>query len=68
MNQGYIEGKHNLPVAKPMINRNRRQAANKLAEVHRANLQKRLEHRLAVAKAKGDENLIRALESEMEKL
>jgi hypothetical protein len=51
-----------------MINRNRRQTVNKLAEVHRSNLQKRLEHRLAVAKAKGDENLIRALESEMEKL
>ena len=51
-----------------MINRNRRPTVNKLREVHRSNLQKRLEHRLAVAKAKGDENLVRALESEMEQL
>ncbi|MGB3536461.1 MAG: hypothetical protein WBA13_23450 [Microcoleaceae cyanobacterium] len=51
-----------------MINRSRRQTVNKLSEVHRSNLQKRLEHRLAVAKAKGNEDLVRALESEMEKL
>ncbi|MGB3402709.1 MAG: hypothetical protein WBA77_08455 [Microcoleaceae cyanobacterium] len=51
-----------------MINKSRRQTVNKLSEVHRSNIQKRLEHRLAVAKAKGDENLVRALESEMEKL
>ncbi|WP_168192353.1 hypothetical protein [Chroococcidiopsis sp. TS-821] len=34
------------------------------AETHRANIQKSLEHRLQVAKAKGDEKLIQQLEAE----
>ncbi|MBE9167022.1 hypothetical protein IQ238_05550 [Pleurocapsales cyanobacterium LEGE 06147] len=33
-------------------------------ETHRVNLLKILEHRLEVARAKGDENLIRQLEAE----
>lgn len=34
------------------------------AETHRTNIQKSLEHRLQVAKANGDERLIRQLEAE----
>lgn len=34
------------------------------AKTHRANIQTSLEHRLEVARAKGDENLIRQLEAE----
>ncbi|WP_178378053.1 hypothetical protein [Chroogloeocystis siderophila] len=34
------------------------------AETHRTNIQKSLEHRLQVARAKGDEKLIRQLEAE----
>ena len=34
------------------------------AGIHRANIQKRLQQRLEVAKAKGDDNLVRLLEAE----
>jgi hypothetical protein len=51
-----------------MLNKNHRKGASKLSETHRANIQKRLEHRLEVAKAKGDEHLVRMLEAEMEQL
>ncbi|MCL1467992.1 hypothetical protein [Argonema galeatum] len=50
------------------MNRIRRQEVEKTADIHRANLQKRLEHRLEVARTKGDENLIRILEREMQQL
>ncbi len=48
-----------------MLNTNLRKNSIKLSDVHRANIQKRLEHRLEVARANGDENLIRVLEAEM---
>lgn len=50
------------------MNRNRREELLRTAETHRANIQKRLQHRLEVARAKGDENLIRLLEAEMQQL
>ena len=50
-----------------MLN-NRVQAAKKAEELHRQNLQKSVEHRLQVAKANGDENLVRQLEAEMKYL
>lgn len=51
-----------------MMNRNTRKTATKVSETHRANIQKRLEHRLEVAKAKGNEELVRQLEAEMQQL
>ncbi len=47
------------------MNKNTRKSLSKLNEVHKANLAKRMQHRLEVARAKGDENLIQALEAEM---
>lgn len=47
------------------MNRNKQQAAKKASEAHRLNIQRSLQHRLEVAKAKGDENLVRQLEAEM---
>ncbi|MBD2681218.1 MULTISPECIES: hypothetical protein [Nostoc] len=47
------------------MNQGRLQAARKAREAHRENIQKSLEHRLQVARAKGDEQLIRQLEAEM---
>ncbi|MFH7027133.1 MAG: hypothetical protein ACHBN1_17465 [Heteroscytonema crispum UTEX LB 1556] len=44
---------------------NRIQAAQKAQEAHRLNLKRNLERRLEVARAKGDEKLIRQLEAEM---
>ncbi len=41
------------------------QRFQKAVETHRANIQRSLEHRLEVARAKGDENLIRQLEAEV---
>ncbi|WP_421657149.1 hypothetical protein [Leptothermofonsia sp. ETS-13] len=46
------------------MNRNRQEIRTKTAEAHRANLQKNLQRRLEVARAKGDEQLIRMLEAE----
>jgi hypothetical protein len=43
----------------------RMEAARRAQEVHRQNLQRNLEHRLQVARANGDERLIRQLEAEM---
>lgn len=47
------------------MNRNLQGKAQKAAQTHRANIQKSLEHRLEVARAKGDENLVRQLEAEI---
>ncbi|MBD2663420.1 hypothetical protein B6N60_03303 [Richelia sinica FACHB-800] len=44
---------------------NRTQAANQAAKKHQENMQKSLEHRLQIARIKGDENLLRQLEMEM---
>ena len=47
------------------MNRNKQQIVKQAAEAHRVNIQKSLQHRLEVAKAKGDETLVRQLEAEM---
>ncbi|MDY6937816.1 MAG: hypothetical protein SWY16_09120 [Cyanobacteriota bacterium] len=50
------------------MNKNRRQLAQQAAATHRAALKKSLEHRLEVARARGDEKLIRQLEQEADYL
>ena len=47
------------------MNRNRQQIVKQTAEAHRQNLQKNVQRRLEVARAKGDENLVRQLEAEL---
>ena len=39
--------------------------AKQAAQAHRVNIQKSIEHRLEVARANGDESLIRQLEAEI---
>ncbi len=46
------------------MNKNLNNKAQKAAAAHRDNLRKSLEHRLEVARANGDETLIRQLEAE----
>ncbi|HEY9666889.1 MAG TPA: hypothetical protein V6C91_08790 [Coleofasciculaceae cyanobacterium] len=46
------------------MNKNRNSKLQNVTATHRANLRKLLEHRLEVARAKGDEALIRQLEQE----
>lgn len=46
------------------MNKIRTEKVQKAAATHRATLQKLLEHRLEVARANGDEALIRQLEKE----
>jgi hypothetical protein len=46
------------------MNDNRQQRRQEAVSTHRLNIQKSLEHRLQVARAKGDENLLRQLEAE----
>lgn len=47
------------------MNRNKQQAMKQAAQAHRLSIQRSLQHRLEVAKARGDEDLIRQLEAEM---
>jgi hypothetical protein len=46
------------------VNKNRHNQVQQAAAAHRDNLQKNLAHRLEVARANGDETLIRQLEAE----
>jgi hypothetical protein len=45
-----------------------RQNVKKIAETHRANIQKQLLHRIEVARASGNQDLVRVLEDEMRQL
>ncbi|WP_293133032.1 hypothetical protein [Microcoleus sp. bin38.metabat.b11b12b14.051] len=45
-----------------------RQNVRKIAETHRANIQKQLTHRIEVARASGNQDLVRVLEEEMKQL
>lgn len=46
------------------MNKNRNNKVQQAAAAHRASLRRSLEHRIEVARAKGDEALIRQLEQE----
>lgn len=46
----------------------RAQLSQQVAETHRSNLYRNIEHRLQVAKEKGDQALIRLLEREMQQI
>jgi hypothetical protein len=46
------------------MNRLRHQTLTQVSQTHRMNLRKNLERRLEIAKARGDENLVRLLEME----
>jgi hypothetical protein len=48
-----------------MLFRSRQEATQKAKQAHRVNIQKSLEHRLEVAKANGDNALVRQLEAEL---
>ena len=45
-----------------------RQNVRKVAEPHRANIHKQLMHRIEVARASGNQDLVRVLEEEMRQL
>ena len=47
------------------IMKNNRQQLREAAQNHRLNIHTSLQHRLEVARAKGDENLIRQLQAEI---
>jgi hypothetical protein len=47
------------------MNTNRLQAASRAKEAHKQNIQRDIERRLQVARAKGDDKLVRQLEAEM---
>lgn len=47
-----------------MLNKKRQEKVTKAAEAHRVTLHKNLQRRLEVARASGDENLLRQLEAE----
>ena len=47
-----------------MLNRKNREKAIKVAETHRANMQKNLQRRLDAARSSGNEDLVRQLEAE----
>jgi hypothetical protein len=47
-----------------IMNTNRQNNVKKAAAIHRDNIQKSLQHRIEVARASGNENLLRILEAE----
>jgi hypothetical protein len=47
-----------------MLNKNPKSAASQAAIAHRDNIRKNLERRMAAARAKGDNNLLKMLEAE----
>jgi hypothetical protein len=46
------------------MNKNRQQSINNAATAHRESLRKNLQHRLEIARAQGNEKLVRQLEAE----
>ncbi len=50
------------------LTKNKREVLDELMNSHLKNIQRSLEHRLQVARAKGDQNLIRLLEAESKQL
>lgn len=46
------------------MKRNSQQSVSQVAQIHRANILRNLEHRLEVARSKGEKNLIAQLEAE----
>lgn len=51
-----------------LVTRNKREVLDELTNNHMKNICRSLEHRLAVAKAKGDNNLVQLLEAESEQM
>lgn len=47
------------------MNKDRHRMLTQAAQMHRVNLRKNVERRLAAAKAQGDESLVRLLEAEL---
>jgi hypothetical protein len=46
------------------MNKNRQEILKQAASTHRESLRRSLEHRLEIARAKGDDKLVRQLEAE----
>jgi len=51
-----------------IMNKNTSKSLVELNEVHKANIEKKLAHRLEVARTKGNENLVKTLEAEKQLL
>ncbi|MCL2923654.1 MAG: hypothetical protein MGF17_03245 [Trichodesmium sp. MAG_R04] len=51
-----------------ILNTNTPKSSVKLNEVHKANIERKLAHRLEVARNKGNENLVKTLEAEKQLL
>lgn len=49
---------------KSTMNKNRQEVLRQATHIHRENLRRSLEHRLEIARAKGDDKLVRQLEAE----
>ncbi len=46
------------------MHKNRQEILRQATQIHRENLRRSLEHRLEIARAKGDDKLVRQLEAE----
>ena len=51
-----------------MMNKNTPKSLVKLDEIHKANIEKKLAHRLEAARAKGNQDLVKILEAEKQLL
>jgi hypothetical protein len=61
-----LEVVHSVSAQTSPVRQSRRTMIAEVARVHRENIQRSLQHRLEVAKARGDESLIHQLEQEMQ--
>ncbi|HAX85168.1 MAG TPA: hypothetical protein DCY91_02640 [Cyanobacteria bacterium UBA11370] len=57
-----------VAVKRSLTRQQRKKVLDEIATMHLKNIQRSLEHRLEVAKANGDENLVRVLEKESEQM
>ncbi|MGJ3249709.1 MAG: DUF4278 domain-containing protein [Elainellaceae cyanobacterium] len=57
-----------VPTQNKAAKPNRQSVLREVARVHNQNIQNRLQHRLEVARARGDENLVAQLEREMQRV
>lgn len=64
----HLEQLVNLPDCKLSVDKNRQKMMDEAARMHLESIRRSLEHRIQVAKANGDENLIRLLEAESKQL
>jgi hypothetical protein len=67
-NKYWVHRANEQPVADPVASQAKQQVIRELDRIHRENLQRNLQHRIEVARQKGDLSLMAMLEAERRQL